>query len=103
MPAGPSETPAAPAHRVQPEEIEFRLGIVKKLIEQRKHAQAAQVLREILDIDPQNASAYRMLGVAYSQQGSRDLACECYRRYLRFAVNPPDRDQVEQLVRACAP
>jgi hypothetical protein len=85
------------------DEIEFRLGIARKLLDQHNYVRALEVAHEVLKIDPRNAGAYRVLGIAYSYRGARDMACECYRRYLRFAGNPTDRSKVEQILQTCTP
>lgn len=104
-PRTPESANAAPVPkddaRARAEEIEFRLNIVRKLLETHNYARAVFVSHEILKLDRHNASAYRYLGIAYSFSGSRDLACEAYSRYLRYAGNPPDRSQVEKIMQSC--
>jgi hypothetical protein len=83
------------------EEIMFKQALVRKLMRANKLDQARAMSHEILALDPQNASAYRNLGIIYSHLGSKALACESYRRYLRFAAGAKDRAQVETILQAC--
>ena len=68
---------------------------------QGSYRQVLTDCQAVLAADPRNALAYRHLGIAYSKLGAKPQACESYRRYLRFAANPPDRPQIEALLRAC--
>ncbi len=71
------------------------------LIKRKSFREALNACQQVLKIEPRHALAYRQLGIAYASLGARPQACESYRRYLRFANNPPDRQQVVAILQAC--
>ena len=92
---------SAPAAGAAGGELAAKLAQVRKLLGAADHRGVIVACTEILQQDPRNAFAYRSLGIAYSSLGARPQACESYRRYLRFAGNPPDKTQIEGIIAAC--
>jgi len=93
--------PAAAAPKAAGGDLAAKLAQVRKLLAASDHRQVIVVCTEILQLDPRNAAAYRSMGIAYSTLGARPQACESFRRYLRFAGDPPDKAQIEGLLATC--
>lgn len=103
VPAPPT-TPAAVASAAsdtEPDALTQDLRSCARLQQQGDYVQSVTACQRVLAVNPRHALAYRYLGIAYTKLGVRAQACESYRRYLRFAGNPPDRAQVAALLTAC--
>ncbi len=106
-----TSAPAKAARRTAPvkaaapdkkrELITEHLQSCARAFQRGEYVESVKACRRVLDLDPAHPLAYRYLGIAYAKLGVRKEACESYRRYLRYGDNPPDRQQVEALLRAC--
>jgi tetratricopeptide (TPR) repeat protein len=81
----------------QPDGIEA----MELMVRQGEYQEAVSGCLEILELDPQRAGAYRVLGMAYSRLGAKAQACESYRRYIRLAPQASDRSNVENIISLC--
>ena len=72
---------ARPEHAQLLAAVEQRLG---------RHAQAAELLRAVLEVDPGNAAAWYALGVSLDELGRGAEAAEAFRRALAAGSLPAD-------------
>jgi predicted Zn-dependent protease len=72
-----SVEPYRNAVRYRPDSALLRFGLARALIEQGRDddlAEAAALLEETVRIEPNNAGAWRFLGIAEGRRGREDLA-----------------------------
>jgi regulator of sirC expression with transglutaminase-like and TPR domain len=68
----------------------------------RDTGKAIRVLELLIAADPASAEEHKQLGVAMLQQHRMSDALAEFRRYLELSPNAPDRERVEEQVRAVA-
>ena len=69
-------------------QVALRYGLAKKLIQQRRYASAAAVLKLVVDEAPDFAPAYRDLALCHLQQGHRDEAKQFIAIYKTYLAEP---------------
>jgi tetratricopeptide (TPR) repeat protein len=68
-------------------------------LEQGKADEALESFRAALENEPNNAVAFRGMGMAYAMQGNDAQALKSYDRYLRLAPKAPDAEEIRQSIR----
>jgi serine/threonine protein kinase/Tfp pilus assembly protein PilF len=71
-----------------------------KLIHERKHEESIKYFRDAIDLDPEFAMAYKVLGEAYRYTGKQEQSKECLLKALEYSHRVSERERY--LIRAQA-
>jgi hypothetical protein len=74
------------------------LSRAERLLEEGRPAEAESVLVQVTKVQPKNAEAHRLLGLAYRRLHRYGRACAAYEEAVR--LDPSDQDAKEELARA---
>jgi hypothetical protein len=74
----------------------YRQGMLHLKLQQSREAE--DEFRQVLDIDPKHAPAYRGLGLAYVYDQRFTEAITAFEKYLKMAGDDFDKDSIEELV-----
>ena len=69
------------------------------LFRDKNYAEAANIYKKVITIQPTNAMAYRSLGSCYAAMGKPDRAVRAYEKYIKFSPNAADATQVKQIIK----
>jgi serine/threonine protein kinase len=64
-----------------------------KLIHERKHEESIQYFKDAIDIDPEFAMAYKVLGEAYRYTGKQEQSKECLLKALEYSHRVSERER----------
>jgi len=84
--------------RLRPEETVLLVKAGTELSKGGRCAEALQYYRFVADVEPQNASAYRGMGICYAKEGKRAASLDAYKRYIALAPDAKDAKQVQEMV-----
>jgi cytochrome c-type biogenesis protein CcmH/NrfG len=74
----------AKAVQLAPGDVDARLGLARTLIRLDKRDDAMPILKQVLQLEPENDTAHYLLGRLYSQEGQKESAqqeLELYKKY----------------------
>lgn len=72
------------ARRINPGRVDSRFGTAAALLRLGRTTEAAEILEEVVAVQPNNANALGNLGIAYLVSGDTRRAVRCFERVLRL-------------------
>ncbi|MGZ6125225.1 MAG: tetratricopeptide repeat protein, partial [Myxococcales bacterium] len=104
-PAAKPVAPAKPRPQPNPEAAMMHAVAISQVrrgesaLEQGRAGEALESFRAAIENEPNNAVAFRGMGMAYAVQGNDAQALQSYEKYLRLAPKAPDADEIRQSIR----
>lgn len=82
------------AVKLAPKNSQYKLGLAGAQMRGRKFQDAATTLADILDVEPNNAGARRLLGLLFDTTGQSANACAEFSEYLRLKPQAADAGDI---------
>jgi type IV pilus assembly protein PilF len=73
------------ARSIEPSYLQAYLGEARALLKLNRHAEAVEVIRVVLDLEPDNLQGLFLLGVVHYEKGSNPRAREAFNRVVELA------------------
>ncbi|MEW5806750.1 MAG: tetratricopeptide repeat protein [Acidobacteriota bacterium] len=78
-------------------DIYFNLGV--SYYNRKNYPKAAEEFQKVIDIKPDYALAYKLLASSMLNMGENEKAILHLKKYLELALDAPDRDDIEQIIK----
>lgn len=87
------------AYHLQPKRPDIVFNYAEVLFFSRSYSQVIPLLKELLNIEPQNAAAINLLALAFYQKGLRQDAIELWQKLLtQFPLETNDREAIQKAI-----